>query len=85
MKANTNKQRIPTSLPQFKYGDCVRIVSDGKIREGQGILSYFYDGQRGEVQNILHYAESECFGYEIELDTGKKVIMKENELEKIEK
>ncbi|MDO4714000.1 MAG: hypothetical protein Q4B28_05150 [bacterium] len=80
MKKKT--ERTPTTLPQFQYGDYVEIISDGTLKEGQGILPYFYAGQTGTVQNILQYPESECFGFEVELDTGKKVLMKEDELRK---
>lgn len=76
------KQRIPTEMPKFQYGDRVRIISDGEIRDGQGILPYFYAGQLGVVKSILQYPEIESFGFEIELDDGKKVLMKECELEK---
>ena len=76
------KQRIPTELPKFQYGDRVQVISDREIREGQGILPYFYEGKLGIVKNLLQYPESQSFGYEVELDDGKRVIMKENELKK---
>lgn len=76
------KQRIPTELPKFQYGDRVEVISDGEIREGQGILPYFYAGKFGVVKNILQYPESQSFGFEVELDDRKRVIMKEKELKK---
>lgn len=76
------KVRIPTELPKFQYGDRVQVTSDGEIRGGQGILTYFYDKKLGEVKSILQYPEIESYGYEVELDDGKKVIMKEKELKK---
>ena len=76
------KVRIPTELPKFQYGDRVQVTSDGEIREGQGILTYFYDGKIGVVKNILQYPEIESYGYEVELPDGKKVLMKEKELKK---
>lgn len=84
MTEKQKKQRTPTGLPQFQYGDRVEVVSDGEIREGQGILPYFYAGELGIVKNLLQYPESECFGFEVELDDGKKVIMKESELRKVD-
>ncbi len=76
------KERVPTELPKFQYGDRVQVTSDGEIREWQGILTYFYDRKLGVVKNILQYPEIESYGYEVELDDGKKVIMKEKELKK---
>lgn len=83
MAEKAKKQRTPTELPQFQYGDRVEVISDREIREGQGILPYFYAGKLGTIKNLLQYPESECFGYEVELDDGKKVIMRENELRKV--
>ena len=62
------KVRVPTELPKFQYGDRVEVISDGEIREGQGILPYFYAGKFGVVKNLLQYPDSECFGFEVELD-----------------
>lgn len=76
------KVRVPTELPKFQYGDRVQVTSDGEIREWQGILTYFYDRKLGVVKSILQYPEIESYGYEVELDDGKKVIMKEKELKK---
>lgn len=83
MAEKAKKQRTPKELPQFQYGDRVEVISDGEIREGQGILPYFYAGKFGVVKNLLQYPDSECFGFEVELDDGKRVIMREDELRKV--
>lgn len=83
MAEKAKKQWTPTELPQFQYGDRVEVISDWEIREGQGILPYFYAGKFGEVKNLLQYPDSECFGFEVELDDGKRVIMREYELRKV--